>query len=76
MLAWLTELPAAAAPVELGLEPDCEPVALPEAAAAAELDVGGATAESALIVLHCAAELALEFPWVYGKKETAPLLAS
>jgi len=71
----LTWLPAAAVPVELGLDPDCEAIALFEMVA--ELDaVGGATTESALITVHCAAELAPEFPWVYGRKETAPLLAS
>ena len=74
----MTWLPAAAVPVELGLNPDCEAITLFEMVAelVAEDAVGGATTESALIAVHCAAELAPEFPWVYGRKETAPLLAS
>jgi len=41
-----------------------------------EAEVGAATAESALTVDHEAAALAALLPWVYGRKETAPLLVS
>lgn len=41
-----------------------------------EPDVGGATAEMALTIDHEAAALAALLPWIYGRKETVPLLVS
>lgn len=41
-----------------------------------DVDEGGATAARALTVDQVAAELAPVLPCVYGRKDTAPLLAS
>lgn len=65
------ELPCADVDVDSAADDDTVPLV-----EELELDEGGATAESALTVDHEAAELAALLPWVYGRKETAPLLVS